>query len=87
VKIENKKEGLLKCPLCGVVVVVSERGCNTVTCTNNHSPGYYYFCCHCNQECPGGIGRCACPRKNDAAAREESQKQRNVYASLNPVVL
>jgi hypothetical protein len=31
VKIENKKEGLLKCPLCGGVVVVSERGCNTIT--------------------------------------------------------
>ena len=64
IKNEDKPNGIIKCPRCENGIV-SNRGCNMVTC-RVHKPNYFYFCFHCKTESPNGIQCSKCPSRIDA---------------------
>ena len=59
VKVEDKPNGLIKCPKCSTGIV-SNRGCNMMTC-KNHKPKWFYFCFHCKKESLSAIPCGTCP--------------------------
>ena len=66
IKNEDKPNGIIKCPHPECENgIVSNRGCNMVTC-RNHKPNYFYFCFHCKTELPNGIQCSDCPSRIDA---------------------
>ena len=86
VKMENLVDGTFSCPSCDGSVLASSRGCNVLTC-RNHSPEFFFFCCFCKAECPGGVSACSCARRNDARTRHQVLIERNEASRLNPVDL
>ena len=89
VKHEDPDCGLIRCPECRGGMLVSERGCNVVTCRNQHgvAGGWFYFCFHCRSELHGDMYCQLCPERNDHDARQAAKRQRNELASKNPIVL
>ena len=91
VKHENPLDGTIRCPhesCCkkNIGLIVSERGCNVVTCTN-HNP-YYYFCFHCKVQVQDGVNStCSCPKRNNIQTRRTELHNRNKRNKENPILL
>jgi hypothetical protein len=81
---EDYVAGEIRCPGCGVGVLMGG-ACNVITCYSNlHVGGYYYFCAHCREECPDGEAYCrSCPHRNDRVTRRRLKAKRDQFLATN----
>ena len=86
IKIENLREGNVKCPVCEEIICVANRGCNIITCLN-HRPHFDYFCIHCKNVNENGVeyGTCQCEARNTVETRMAALARRNEDARENPI--